>query len=75
MFDLHWPQGICICETHSYKEIFDLPTCASCPSASGEGWMYTVLENQAFELVLSLDSRSHSFSAAVQSCFSKSTVH
>ena len=33
------------CETHSYTEMFDLPTCVSCPSATDEGWMYTVLKN------------------------------
>ena len=51
--------------------MFDLPTCVSCPSASDEGWMYTVLKNQKFELMLSLASGSYSFSAAIQSCFFK----
>ena len=69
------PQDVRTCETHSYREMFDLPTCVSCPSASDEGWMYTVLKNQTFELMLSLDSGSYSFSAAIQSCFSKSTFH
>ena len=31
--------------------------------------MYTVLKNQMFELMLSLDSGSYSFSVAIQSCF------
>ena len=35
--------------------------------------MYIVLKNQTFELMLSLDNRSYSFSPAIQSCFSKST--
>ena len=32
-----------VCETHAYREMSDLPTCVSCPSASDEAWMYTVL--------------------------------
>ena len=43
---LHWPQDVCTCETHSYREMFDLPTCVSCPSASDEEWMYTELEKR-----------------------------
>ena len=35
--------------------------------------MYTVLKNQTSELMLSLDSGKYSFSATIQSCFSKST--
>ena len=46
-----------------------LPTSVSYPSASDEGLMYTVLKDQTFELMLSLDSGSYSFSAAIQSCF------
>ena len=55
MFYLHWPQSICTCETNSHREMFDLSTCSFCPSASGEGWMYTLLKNQTFELMLSLN--------------------
>ena len=44
-----------------------LPTCVSCPSASDEGWMCAVLKNQTLESMLSLDSGSYSFSAAIQS--------
>ena len=66
MFHLHWSQDVCTCETHSYTEMFDLPTFVSCPSVSDEGWMYTVLKNQMLELMLSLDSGSYSFSAAIQ---------
>ena len=57
------------CETHSYREMFDLTTCASCPSAPDEGWMYTVLKNQTLEPMVSLDGRNCSFSAAIQSYF------
>ena len=37
-------------------------------------WMYTVLKNQTFELMLSFYNKNYSFSAAIQSCFSKSTM-
>ena len=38
MFYLHWQQDVCTCENHSYRKMFDLPTCVSCPSAPDEGW-------------------------------------
>ena len=49
----------------TYTGMFDLLTCVSCLLASDEGWTYTGLKNQTFELMLSLDSGNYSFSAAI----------
>ena len=71
MFCLRLPKGICTCKIHSHREIFHLPTCASCPSASDKEWMYTAMKNQTFELTLPLDNRSYSFSCSNSELFFK----